>query len=309
MPDDSWMSYIQRGRQREMWSNCNRCATTAAPVTLPRADTAHSSCAWRKRQLVPELLSNLLVDDKHGVMYCVIPKVACTNWKRALVRMSGRINDTKEESLRMLSVHDELFLNQIGLRYLNTYSLEDIRKRMETYYKFLFVRHPLERLLSAYMEKFTTHNKWTEHFQRKYGRRIVKTFRKMPSADALARGHDVSFAEFVKYIIKRSSSGRMLNPHWASYYELCQPCSVKYDFVGKFESFETDSAYMLGKISGDRCPHAFPTIKPAGAATREIMHKFYSSIPRRDVSRIIQAYLPDFMMFGYDINFSAYLSS
>lgn len=223
--------------------------------------------------------------------------------------MTGRINVTKEDSLRSLNVHDELFLNQIGLRYLNTYPLEDIRSRMNTYFKFMFVRHPLERLLSAYIEKFTIYNKWTQHFQRKYGRKIVRLFRKNPTNEALARGHDVTFAEFAKYVSRRSLSGKALNPHWASYFDLCHPCSIKYDFVGKFESFDRDSAHILGKISGDKCPRAFPTIKPAGAATREVMHKYYNTVSKKDLSRLIQAYLPDFMMFGYDLNFSAYLLS
>ncbi|KAF6715928.1 Carbohydrate sulfotransferase 12 [Oryzias melastigma] len=33
-------------------------------------------------------LTNFIVDDKHGIVYCYIPKVACTNWKRTLIALN-----------------------------------------------------------------------------------------------------------------------------------------------------------------------------------------------------------------------------
>ena len=300
--DKEWMDHVQNTRLREMWRNCNRCTTTVAPhmTTHPSNIT---SCGWQKRMLVPRMLGNLLVDDKHQAMYCVIPKVACTNWKRAMARLSGRLNNTDSEALRLMNVHGEALLNQLGLRHLNTYPLEEIRMRMDKYYKFMFVRHPLERLLSAYRDKFTIQNKWTEHFQHKYGRRIIRSLRKDPSKESLAEGNDVTFSEFVKYVSKKAMSSRASNPHWTSYYDLCHPCSIKYDFIGKFDTFTVDSTYILSKLSKSDCPQPFPTIMPSGATTRQVMSEYYKTLSRSDISVLVQAFLPDFVMFGYDLNF------
>ena len=38
------------------------------------------------------------------------------------------------------------------------YSRDEIKSRLNTYYKFLVVRDPYERILSAYLDKFVHHD-------------------------------------------------------------------------------------------------------------------------------------------------------
>ena len=40
-----------------------------------------------------------------------------------------------------------------GYKYLSEWPAEEQIQMIKTYYKFMFVRHPLERLLSAYRDK------------------------------------------------------------------------------------------------------------------------------------------------------------
>ena len=37
-------------------------------------------------------LGNILVDDKHKVLYCYVPKAGCTTWKRKLMEMASNKN-------------------------------------------------------------------------------------------------------------------------------------------------------------------------------------------------------------------------
>ena len=37
-----------------------------------------------------------------------------------------------------------------------------------------------------------------------------------------------------------------LNEHWEREFQLCHPCHVHYDFVGRLEDGEDEANYMLG---------------------------------------------------------------
>jgi Sulfotransferase family len=62
----------------------------------------------------------------------------------------------------------------------------------------MFVREPLDRLRSAYAEKFQSGNNL---YNQNFGRRIIARYRQNASNESLTKGHDVTHEEFVKYII------------------------------------------------------------------------------------------------------------
>jgi len=55
---------------------------------------------------VPAEFYSFHVDDKHRIVYCVVPKVVCTSWKKTLIFLSGQSNASSPDELTATDVHD-----------------------------------------------------------------------------------------------------------------------------------------------------------------------------------------------------------
>ncbi len=98
-------------------------------------------------------------------------------------------------------IHNDGFLYDIGLRKLSSYSKTEIDVRLENYFKFMFTRDPLERVLSAYSSKFLYSKIQNQKFRRRYGRFILRQYRNNLAQDESETGAGVTFPEFVAYIL------------------------------------------------------------------------------------------------------------
>ena len=111
------------------------------------------------------------------------------------------------------------------------------------YRKAMFVRHPLDRLWSAYNSKFVNQN---PRFLVQYGRQMFGRFRRRHSFTDPPCIEDVTFREFVSFMMLRTSGA---NVHWMTYNRLCGPCELSYDYIGKLETFEADMAYLVTHVN------------------------------------------------------------
>lgn len=114
---------------------------------------------------------------------------------------------------------------------------------VSSYTKFLIVRNPFERLYSGYVDKI-----FSLHFAY-IGRHIVVTQRKNATRHSKNCGHDVTFAEFVRYVIKGERTNKNRNAHFSPMYDHCKPCQIGYDYIGKLETFEKDTMHILRKLN------------------------------------------------------------
>ncbi len=110
-------------------------------------------------------------------------------------------------------------------------------------YKFIFVREPMERLASCYLDKFV-HNEAPILINY---RRRVKTFinRQILNKTTTTPDESVSFEEFLQYILKRPDSAENFASHWIPYYKVCFPRQINYNFIGKLDSSMTDLQVFL----------------------------------------------------------------
>ena len=162
---------------------------------------------------------------------------------------------------------------------------------------FLFVRDPYTRLVSAYRNKI---NPGRVYDQLETGRRIVQLFRPNATRASLQAGNDVTFPEFVKFIIYLYYKDEIMDEHWRPQYSLSLPCIVPYTFIGKMETMATDIKYVLQNLYKVNVSD-FSFILNQKPSTTNITY-YYSQIPKYHLSTLKQIYMLDFQLFGYDID-------
>ncbi|XP_063779373.1 carbohydrate sulfotransferase 14 [Pseudophryne corroboree] len=229
------------------------------------------------------LFRHILVSEKYRFLYCYVPKVACSNWKRVMKVLAGHLQNV-DERLKMDHKSDLVFLADLPA--------EQAKHRLQHYYKFLFVRDPMERLLSAYRNKFGE----IREYQQKYGLEIVRRYRESPGP---SKGDDVTFPEFLRYLLDEDVE--RMNEHWMPIYNLCQPCAVRYDFIGSYERLRQDAGHVLRAISAPvhiQFPERQAWYKPV---TRETLNYFLCNTPKGLIRELLPKYILDFSLFAYPL--------
>ncbi|XP_076465523.1 uncharacterized protein LOC143297204 isoform X1 [Babylonia areolata] len=170
--------------------------------------------------------------------YCSIPKTGSTTWERVL-------NAIAKDRMQKHGT----------TKYVRSYSPQEFKVKKECSARkaqgvterdkelsFTFVREPYSRLLSAYVDKLFSPNTM---FWAHTGRYIVAHFRQDPSPLSLSCGHDVTFAEFIRYVIHMQDTGRHREGHFVPLHDHCRFCNVSYDYIGHLETLDQDMAYLL----------------------------------------------------------------
>ena len=86
------------------------------------------------------------VSDENQYIYWSIPKVACSSWILTLLKLTGK------DLSRVTSVHIPNITDTFVKRAV-MFTPAQRRMLLKKYYKFMTVREPLERLVSAYRDK------------------------------------------------------------------------------------------------------------------------------------------------------------
>ena len=107
---------------------------------------------------IRDQFGSFLVDDEHKVIACLHFKVASASWNYIFINNSAKGPVTKDK----LKGGARLYLKKYGFHRLRDemYSAADIKFRLKNYYKFMAVRHPLHRLVSAFRDKLREDNVW-----------------------------------------------------------------------------------------------------------------------------------------------------
>ncbi|CAG2201626.1 CHST11 [Mytilus edulis] len=223
-------------------------------------------------QKIPDNMfrNSLLPLKKYNVTFCRVPKGASTFWTRLLVCL-------ERDQWKPPFVFKP---NDGSVKLKNDFSKFSVRKA----YKFLkntknlmFSRNPFSRVLSFYVDKLFSPNPF---YWNDLGIGITKRSRGFATC-----GHDVTFNEFVDYIINTPS--RMREYHIMHINDICRPCKIHYSFIGKMENFENDVSRILKEIGAESYPYFAENFKKeyTSDAIYDIVQAYFAN--RRDSDKCI----------------------
>ena len=155
-------------------------------------------------------------------------------------------------------------------------------KCAENYTKIILVRHPLDRLLSAYLYIFA--NEKGKFYNEKYTwEEFVHNIINYPDDDPTWREIQISVGN-----------------HWEPYWRVCQVCddSLRPDYVLKLESIQEDLSHYLHQVGLVEFVNKFPWSNPNSKSTR--IFEFYSKLNKTTVQELYYIYRVDHELFEYD---------
>ncbi|XP_072022737.1 LOW QUALITY PROTEIN: carbohydrate sulfotransferase 13-like [Amphiura filiformis] len=266
----------------------------------------------RETRDIKEMLSDyekyhgtLLVDDKHKILHCNTPKVAGTSWKRVLNVLTGQTNSTSQGT-----GYENVNIAR-NIRRLASYTPSEIDHILKTYTKFMFARHPFSRLLSAFNNKLAPNSTDTRNrqiFRDAVGEVIQMAFHPCTNQRARRRKitceYNITFHDFVRFLIDPRMEP-FQNVHWKSNYELCKPCDIKYDIIGKYESLVEDANYVLKVTNVDHLV-SFPSGEgnadtSTHSSNQQKLVAAYKQMSLHDIESLVRFFKMDFLLFDYPV--------
>jgi len=134
-------------------------------------------------------------------------------------------------------------------------------------------------------------------------RKWHREFRQLLQKNDACNGTIPSFEEFIRYILVNTHTPAgivRMNYHWQSYSVLCQVFKFKYNFIGKYETFNDHFTYFL-KIFNLSDWNIQKRNGASGLTTWDYQ-KFYLTLPDELICQLIRLYDEDFRLFNYRVH-------
>eukprot|EP00890_Picochlorum_soloecismus_P003384 jgi/Picsp_1/4046/NSC_01557-R1_protein len=225
--------------------------------------------------------SEFIINHEHKLIYCALPKVACTEWKRFMKRLGGHSN--------YLTVDSKLIHNPIKsqLQFLDC-----DRDKVNSFFSnglpgwtvAATVRHPISRIFSAYLDRCLQMNEW--------GRCLTQS-----------RSSFMEVLEFFQQVKLQS-----LDIHFRPQSFFCGFGSLSYDIVGRYEQLANDTENIL-RTAGlweDFGSHGWPGGKflatQSSSSNHMGSHEMYDIckfLSNRSLTVLEALSRPDLDAFGY----------
>ena len=234
------------------------------------------------------------IDMKHNLAYCQQLKVGSSTWTMHFLNLMPKemrpISIGAHWDDTMEAYYKKPFV-WASAQYKTPWTLKNwflsFVKKKELFL-FSFVRHPFERLVSAYKDKMVQHKSKGHNFI-KYRSWYLKDH----SFYAFA---NLVLMEYEKYL---KNEGRV-NPHWLPMTKHCWYCDVSF-VIGRMETFADDVKYIIVKNKLKNLSQE-TQVRSTGHSPKDDALKYFKQLTKHQIRSLYEMYKMDFEMFDYKVD-------
>ncbi|XP_072166023.1 carbohydrate sulfotransferase 12-like [Diadema setosum] len=267
----------------------------AGAVQAERQHRLRLSCSESNLSHVTLKCSKFEVIQDYQLLIGLIPKCGGTNWARLLLTLLGF--HSASERLEPREANQELYRR---VRYLYAYNASRQRFLLDNFRRVLFVRNPYTRLLSAFRDRLEAYPNRFLGQRRQYNKVIYTKFEnhtaaETPDPSVPSELYNVTFRGFVDFYL----SGH-IDVHWQEQHKICHPC-LRYDFLGKVETYDADVAEVLKLIDADPKYRPYKALNPTHSDREENLSKYYATLTDDQFMKLRKKLQTDMDYFGYSV--------
>lgn len=222
---------------------------------------------------------SLMLQPSWHLLYCWIHKVASTSWSEVFFYLRGK----EVPASRLHEATQYFSLRSHGMT---------LESALSSSLVFTIVRHPLERLVSAYRDKFEFAKKFA-YIYNHYAHQVLNT-----TAAGSRTSRRPSFSDFVNYLLRTPVD--QYNDHWVPYWLHCHLCEVEYDVIAKMETITEDTDFISDRSGLSSFNISLPWSNKK-RPREDVTSEYIKQLSLTQLRRLYEIYKPDFEMFDYSI--------
>ncbi|XP_057328139.1 carbohydrate sulfotransferase 11-like [Microplitis mediator] len=281
--------------------------STVDPLIVDEAiQRVYSVCEKYNRSTALERM-HYFYSPKHSSLFCWIRKVASTSF----TKLFADLRDIKVIGNYYKQI--EVLVPESIEEFLNLIDDTDV-------FKFIAVRHPFDRLVSAYRSRIADNSRHTSqawifvprifyitrpqlfHFNKTTGTPLEQIFYNDRRLKLIP-----TFKEFITWLLEQPDEQD--DPHWSKYQSHCSICQMPFDYIIKLDNYTTsDVNYLFTKLGLNKNQWTLPRLGQShdGMTTYARTCNYLSTLSIDMFYKLFERYKIDFEMFDYD--YSTYKS-
>ncbi|TRY63815.1 hypothetical protein TCAL_15223 [Tigriopus californicus] len=214
--------------------------------------------------------ANKLVDWNMKFAYSIIQKSASSSIMQILAWWSSKYGRKR--------IKKYLMSNDSVTERINEFDL----------FRFTFVRHPLERLYSAFQDKI-----------------VNRAHRNIMNRSHILHHYGPTFENFSTYIVEelfRGSNEKFdrFNCHIAPQVIMGDFCQERYHFIGRVEQFQKDMKFVLRQLGfSEKYIQTRLDIRLNSSSKKSQNPQKFQQLPKHLLVALHRIYYLDFRVFGY----------